>query len=79
MREREREFHYVRVNMTNFIGVYFILSEHKGTPATATLWYVGEQTPVHENVPREGIRGGDDGREYPKSKEHQVKNTLIGE
>ena len=32
----------------------------------ATLWYVREETPVHENIPGEGVGGGDDGREHPK-------------
>ena len=64
--------------MTYFV-VYSVLSQFESIQSAATPWNVGEQTPVHEDVPGEGVGGGDYGREHPQSKECQVQNTLIPE
>ena len=59
--------------------VYFVLSKSESILAATLLWNVGEQTPVHEDIPGEGVGGGDDGRQYPQTKEDQVQDTLVPE
>ena len=64
---------------TDFIRVYCVLSKHESILAAAPLWNIGKHTPVHEDIPGEGVRSGDDGRQYPQTKECQVKDTLVPE
>ena len=62
-----------------FVCVYSLLTQCEGVIAAAVLGDVGEETPVHEYVPGEGVRGGDDSRHHPQTEDGQIESTLIQE
>ena len=63
--------------LTNFVSVNPLPSESEGIAAAAPLGYVGEEAPVHEDVPGEGVGGGDNGRQDPQTEDGQVEDTLL--
>ena len=65
--------------VTNSVGVNSVLPEQESVFAAAALGDVGEQTPVHEDVPGEGVGGGDHSSHHPQTKEQQVHHALVQE